>query len=122
MDKAQAIHEFWNCFGIPAYDETTVPDDAQLPYITYNVMTDKLDRIMNLHGSIWYKGYSWEAITKKVDEIAHTLADDGFFIQTLDHGHVWYQQGVPFAQRMTDTDDAIRRIYVNVQAEFLTRN
>ena len=40
MDKAQALHSFWSGFGLTAYDENTVPDGAQLPYITYEVEGD----------------------------------------------------------------------------------
>ena len=40
MNKEQAIHFFWSQFGLPAYDENSVPDDAQMPYITYNVVID----------------------------------------------------------------------------------
>ena len=44
MDKYQAINEFWNRFGVMAYDENTVPDDAELPYITYGVNIAALHR------------------------------------------------------------------------------
>ena len=27
MNKAQALDQFWNGFGIPAWDENTVPED-----------------------------------------------------------------------------------------------
>mgnify|MGYP007057717663 CR=1 FL=1 len=28
MNKTQALHQFWNSFGIDAYEENSVPDDA----------------------------------------------------------------------------------------------
>jgi hypothetical protein len=43
MDKEQAIQNFWSQFGIPAYDENSVPDDLRYPFITYSVSTDMLD-------------------------------------------------------------------------------
>lgn len=33
----RALYTFWSQFGVPAYLTDCVPDDAQLPYITYNV-------------------------------------------------------------------------------------
>jgi hypothetical protein len=34
---------------------------------------------------------------------------------------VWIQRGIPFAQRMSDpTDDTIRRIVLQITAEFIT--
>ena len=31
MDKFQAQQSFWSSFGLTAYDENTVPDDAEYP-------------------------------------------------------------------------------------------
>lgn len=120
MDKAQAIHEFWSSFDLPAYDESSVPDNAVMPYITYNVVTDGLDSVLPLHGSLWYRTTSWESISKKAEDIAQALGENGYLIKKIDDGYVWMQKGRPFAQRMTDEDEQVRRIYINVTAEFLT--
>ena len=119
MNKEQALYTFWSSFGLPAYDEYTVPDGAQFPYITYNTVEDKIDRPIVLHGSIWYHSTSWSAITAKKNEIAKFL--EGFVTYKLDNGWVWIVQGSPFSQRMIDPDDdQIRRLYITIQAEFLT--
>lgn len=121
IDKSQAIQHFWSSFDIPAYDENTVPDDAQMPYITYNVVTNAVDSVTLLTASVWYRSSSWVDISKKVDEIAAKLASTGYYSAPLDDGVVWMVQGSPFAQRMSDPeDDMIRRYYLNVTAEFLT--
>lgn len=119
MTKEQALYTFWSSFGLPAYDENTVPDNAKLPYITYNVVDDKLDRPVLLQGSLWYRGTKWTDVTAKKNEIAQFL--EGFVTYKLDNGWVWVVQGSPFAQRMSDpNDDQIRRMYINIQAEYLT--
>lgn len=121
MNKEQAIQKLWSSFGIPAYDEQTVPDNAKMPYITYQVATDSIDQVVNLSASIWYRSSSWKDISNKCDEIARYLAEQGFAKIELDKGYAWFVKGTPFAQRMSDPeDDMIRRIYLNVQAEFLT--
>lgn len=121
MNKEQALQSFWSSFGIPAYDETTVPDDAKMPHITYSVITDSLDNVVNLNASLWYYSTSWAEITRKKDEIAEYVGVGGKVIK-LDNGYAWLCRGVPFAQRMVDTNDMVRRIYINIQAEFLTEN
>lgn len=119
MNKDQAIHSFWSGFGLTAYDETDVPDDAVYPYITYSVSTDKWETVVNLTGNLWYRSTSWKEISDKKEQIAQYIGD-GKVIK-IDGGYLWIVQGQPFAQRMADdTDETVRRIYINIQAEFLT--
>lgn len=120
MDKAQAIHKFWSSFGLPAYDVNTVPeDDPVMPYITYDVITDSLGYPVTLNASLWYYSTSWAEISRKADEIAEYLSVGGRTIN-VDNGIVWLTPGSPFAQRMEDPNDSVRRILLNVMAEYLT--
>ena len=120
MDKSQAIDSFWNSFGLPAYDENTVPDDAAIPRITYTVETDSLDNVISLNASIWYRSKSWADISKKAEEIGEYIAKMIPPSIPIDNGRLYITKGSPFAQRMTDPDDSIRRIYLNIEAEFFT--
>lgn len=122
MDKYQAIHKFWSSFSLPAYDENSVPDDAVMPYITYNVSVGSLGNVNVLNGSVWYRSSSWKDISNKVDEIARLVGESGYYIDNIDGGYVWMTHGSPFAQRMSEPgDDSVRRMYININAEFLTR-
>ena len=120
MDKSQAIDNFWNGFGIPAYDENTVPDDASFPRITYNVETDSFDNPVGMNASLWYRSTAWKDISKKAEEIGEYITK--MFPPTIqiDGGRLYITKGSPFAQRMPDPDDSIRRIYLNIEAEYLT--
>ena len=120
MDKSQAIDNFWNRFGLPAYDENTVPDDAALPRITYSVETDSLDNQLLLTASIWYRSKSWKDASKKAEEIGEYITKMMPPTIQIDTGRLYIAKGTPFAQRMTDPDDSIRRILLNIDAEFLT--
>lgn len=120
MDKAQALHKFWSSFGLPAYDQLTVPDGAQMPYITYVGVTDKIGTPVALTGSLWYRSTGWADITQKADEISEYVNKYGHATEKFDNGYIYITGGVPFAQRMSDdTDDMIRRIYINIMAEYL---
>lgn len=120
MTKAQAIHNFWSGFGLTAYDETTVPDDAKMPYITYNVNTDSIDNALNMHGSLWYRTNSWKDISEKSEEIAEAIKKMSPPSIELDEGRLYITKGSPFAQRMTDEDRTVRRMYINIKTEYLT--
>lgn len=119
MDKQQALNSFWNSFGIPAYDSTTVPDDSPLPYITYNVAVDDFGAQIPLNASIWYRDTSWAAITAKSNAVNSYIGRGGRIIK-YDEGAFWIRKGSPFAQRMNDPeDDMIRRILLQVTFEFI---
>lgn len=122
MDKAQAIYNFWAGFALPAYDETQVlPEDAPLPRITYETATDSFGQEIALTASLWYYSTSWKDITQKAAEISQSIGMGGKIIRT-DNGALWIKRGSPFAQRMGDSNDSIRRIVLNISAEFFEQN
>ena len=120
MTKAAAIYQFWNSFGLTAYEENTVPTDAAFPYITYQLVTDSFDREIPLTASIWYRSESWTDINAKTEEISQKISRGGKII-SCDGGAIWVKRGQPFTQNMGDeSDDLIKRKYLNITAEFLT--
>lgn len=119
MDKLQAYHSFWASFGWKAYDETSVPDIAVLPYITYEVAVDYFDNELALTASLWSRSTSWVDITAKEKEIAELIGRGGLIIPYAGGG-LWIKRGNPWAQRMSDSsDDMIRRIVLNISIEFI---
>ena len=120
MTKAAAIYQFWNSFGLTAYEENTVPTDAAFPYITYQLVTDSFDREIPLTASLWYRSESWTAINAKTEEISQKISRGGKII-ACDGGAIWLKRGQPFAQSMSDeSDNLIKRKYLNITAEFMT--
>ena len=120
MTKAAAIYQFWNSFGLTAYEENTVPTDAAFPYITYQLVTDSFDREIPITASLWYRSESWADINAKTEEISQTISRGGKIIP-CDGGVIWLKRGQPFAQSMGDeSDDLIKRKYLNITAEFMT--
>ena len=120
MTKAAAIYQFWSGFGLTAYEENTVPTDAAFPYITYQLVTDSFDREVAATASIWYRSESWTAINAKTEEISQKISRGGKII-SCDGGAIWLKRGQPFAQNMGDeSDDLIKRKFLNITAEFMT--
>lgn len=123
MDKWQAIHKFWNSFSWNAYDENSLDTgefSPQLPYITYSAQIGSIGQILAFTGSLWDRSTSWRNVSNKADEIAEAIGY-GYSIEKVDGGYLWITKGQPFAQRMSDeTDDSIKRIYIVLNAEFLT--
>lgn len=119
MTALQALHSFWGSFGLTAYDENTVPDNAALPYITYEASKDFFGPAIAQSASIWYRSSSWATVTEKEQEIADYIGRGGRMI-AFDGGALWIKRGEPWAQRLPDaSDDMIRRIVLNLEVEFL---
>lgn len=119
MNREQALHNFWSGFGLTAYDENTVPDNAKLPYLTYNVATDDAGESVPLSASLWYHSTKWDDITAKKDEIEAFIGRGGVMLP-IDGGAAWLKKSRPFAQRMSEpSDDMIRRIVLQVSIEFI---
>ena len=118
ISKEQALNTFWNSFEIPAYDENTVPDDVEMPYITYSVGIASLGETISLYASIWYYSTRWEDISRKAIEIGKYIGIGGTS-QSYTGGRIWIKRGIPFSQRMSEPgNDAVRRIYLNIEVEF----
>lgn len=120
MDKEQVLHDFWSSFNLKAYDSNTVPDDAELPYITYDVSVSNFEVPVALNASLWYRSYSWDEITQKAHDVEKRFGYNGVMLK-FDDGYIWLKRSnTPFAQRMTDENDTIRRIVISYEAEFLS--
>ena len=123
MTKEAALYNFWSMCGIPVYEENAVPtseDGAEFPYITYQVVTDSFGNNVALTGSVWCRSTSWKEANAKAQEISNVLSRGGVTL-ACDGGIIWIRRGVPFAQSMgDDSDDLIKRKYLNITAEFIT--
>ena len=128
MTKAGAIHQFWNSFGLNAYEENVVYDidengkevEPKFPYIVYQLETDSLDNDVQMSASVWYRGSSWVEANAKAEEISQTIGRGGKILK-CDNGRIWLKRGTPFSQNMgDDTDNLIKRKYLNITAEFFT--
>ena len=110
MTPAAAVYGFMAGFGIPAYAATSVPDEAEFPYITYELATDDFwGGEVALSMDIWYRGDSEAEPNAKAREVSKALSG------------VILKKGSPFCQSMGDTaDDKIKRRHINVTAEFIT--
>ena len=119
MNKDQAINAFWSSFGWDAWEETSVPDDATLPYITHEGAVDSFGTELAQTASLWDRSTSWFSVIEKRTQIENRITRGGTLI-TYDDGAVWLRMGDPWAQRMADgTDDMIRRIVLNYTLEFI---
>lgn len=117
LDKFASLKTYWSGFGLPAYEESTVPETATMPYITYEVAVGSLNGVIPLTASVWYRGNSWAPVMQKVTQM-EPLIDRQVKITG---GYLKIRRNENnFAQPMDDPNDKqIRRIRLNVEGEFL---
>lgn len=120
MNKTQALNQFWqDASGLIAYDETSVPDSAELPYLTYETAVDNFDSEVAITASLWYRSESWQTITQKEMAVSDYIGRGGRMV-AYDGGAFWIKKASPWAQRMAEaSDDTIRRIVLNASIEFI---
>lgn len=112
---AKVLNTFWNSFGIPAYIEENLPNDVQLPYITYTLSQPEWKDTTTLQARVWYKGTGFSQLVEKVDEISRIIGE-GYSVQTEDkNGCVVLFKDINFAQIQPFTDESQLKVaYLNL--------
>lgn len=83
MIKTEAIHSFFNSFGVPAYPSTRVPDDVVFPYLTYEPTMASKGNTTRPRVCLWFYGDSEVEINALAERIidflkdGHSIAVDG---------------------------------------------
>lgn len=120
MDRWEAQYQFWNQFGVPGYEENTVPDrdDITYPYITYQAAAGGFDESISITASIYDRNSSWLNADKLADQIEHHIRT--MLPMAYDDGKMWvYIGNTTFAQNMGDPDDdLIKRKLLSINIEF----
>lgn len=122
MTAEAAIYQFLSSFGIPAYASSSVPDQAEFPYITYDLVLGAWGQTeVNMPVNVWYRTESEAEPNAKVRELSEAIGLGGVTIH-CDGGMLWLKKGTPWAQVMTieGEDEKVKRRYVNINIEFLT--
>lgn len=121
--KGAAIQSFFSGFGLPAYTATSVPTDAEFPYLTYELITGAWeDGDVGMTVNLWYYTGSEAIPNAKAQEISDAIGLGGKVVR-CDGGAIWFKRGAPWCQSLRDdTDPLIKRRYINVTAQFFTAN
>lgn len=118
MDRWEALYSFWSSFGWPAYEENSVPEDAEMPYVTYEAAAGGFGDVLPLSASLWTRGGSWAEADAKADEIDAYIK--GMGCPEISGGRYRAFTGGAFAQSMGDPGDKmVKRKALNVSFEFM---
>lgn len=116
--REAAIYQFLNGFGIPAYAASGTPDQAEMPYITYNLIIGDFTAQVSMEVDVWYKTDSEAEINAKVREIEAAVKDGGAML-VYDTGGIWVTKGTPWCQSVPDEDNSVKRRYINMDLDYM---
>lgn len=118
MNKHKALNAWLSDFA-PAYAAGSVPEDAELPYITYEAAWGMFGDKAAIPVTIWC-GTASEA---KANEIAATIENAvgmGGDVVKCDEGSLWVTPGIPFIRSSANLGPGMKARYVNLEIETLT--
>lgn len=110
---AQALKSFLGGFGIPAYSETSVPDDIQLPYITYPIKEPEWSQPTSFYCVLWCRTKGYAAALAIADQIIAAIGE-GVRLQ-IASGWVVLRPENPLTQEIKDSDNDTKAIYINLK-------
>ena len=124
MDKFEAQYSFWASFGVPAYEENSVPDvkEVTYPYITYETASGGFESEILVKANVWTRSTSWLAADTLSESILERLGgrDGGGVSLTYDGGAIWITPEDYFSYSMGDPDDdRIKRKVLSVVLRFI---
>lgn len=109
---AAALKTFLSGFGLPAFQEDTVPKDTGLPYITYSQAVPEWNQKASMYVRVWDRSDSNEGIIRKADQITRAIGAEGIRLPLAEGGYLAIWPESPLIQTQTDGD--YRYAYINL--------
>lgn len=118
-NTAKALYSFFSSFGLPAYVEDCVPDGAELPYITYQLVSPDWRDSALMYARVWYRSTSLVAINAKVDEISAAIGESKSI--PTDGGTVYLSRHSDFSKIMPmEGDNTLKCMLLNIVINAIT--
>ena len=110
VEIMKGLKKFFSQFGT-AYIETSVPESAEFPYITYKCGSEDWKNKALISCSIYSKSSSYVELSEIAERILDS-ARDGAIIN-VEGGYLCIYLGEPEFQIVPNTDYNIRQGYIN---------
>ena len=107
---AAALKSFFSGFGLPAYQVGTVPEDVELPYISYSIASPEWNQKASMYVQVWDRSTSNIGIIRKADQITRAIGE-GIKLP-IDGGYLVIWPETPLIQIQADGD--FRYAYINL--------
>lgn len=109
---SKALKTYFSSFGLPAYQQDSVPDDVDLPYITYPLKEPEWNQQTTFYVIVWYRSTGYQDLLTTVDAI---LADIGEGrIINLEGGYLVLYPDSTLVQEYNDEDGKAKGMYISL--------
>ena len=110
LNTAMTLKTFFSSFDIPAYTLDSVPENVELPYITYPLVEPELSEQANFYCQVWYRKNNLGALLTKADQIMAAIGTEKKIPMT--GGYLVIYPSTP--QMQTLTDEYSQSVYINL--------
>ena len=110
LNTAATLKTFFSGFDLPAYTLQSVPDEVELPYITYPLTEPEWDEQASFYCQVWYPKNRLADLLAKADQIVAAISEGVKFQQQ--GGYVVIYPSTPLVQILTEDDT--QRAYINL--------
>ena len=107
---AKTLKQFVGGFDLPAYASDSVPDDVQLPYLTYPITEPEWNQKATFYIQGWFRTTNYRDLLAKADEIVREIGEG--IILSMDSGSLVIYPETPLVQTMTAKDN--KSFYINL--------
>lgn len=112
-NAVRALHTYLSSFGLSAYAEDTVPDTAQLPYLTYRLVDPEWHQKASFFVRVWARSTSNTVVLEKADEITGDIGEGKWL--PFEGGLLMIWPESPKVQIVVDSNDRnLRYAYINL--------
>ena len=109
-ETAKALKTFFASFNLPAYTLESVPDEVELPYITFPLKEPEWNQQDNCYCQVWYPKKRLEELLTKADQIAAAIGPG--IIIPIEGGYLVLYPATPLIQILTDEHS--QSAYINL--------
>ena len=116
MTPDTALYQYFNGF-MQAFPVTAVPEDAVLPWLTYEYAeSDLRGPAVSVTANIWHRSESEAVPNATARAFRRYIEADGRV--ACDGGFLHIRPGKPFSLAVPDEDNSIKRRYINLEVDF----
>lgn len=105
-NASAALYSFFSGFDIEAFPENVVPDDVELPYITYEASTPPVWATVSMRAHVYFRSSAYWSVLGIVDRIYDAIGPGGIVLP-FDGGALWLYRddNVKFMQLQSPPGD-----------------